>query len=229
MSEEKWLDKEIDPYWLIGELRGTSLPRTKVGRRKLRLFACGCCRLIWSNLSDARLRAAVNVAEQFADGNGTATELKAAGAAAHKTIAKNSRGFGEDDPNAQLHTAVEMATSATTAKPLSAALGMVMFPFPLAGYRGPPEEANSLICDLLRDIFGNPFRSVSFSPSWRTDTTRSLARTMYDAREFSAMPILADALQDAGCDSADVLDHCRDPKQVHVRGCWVVDLVLGKA
>ncbi|HVL11991.1 MAG TPA: hypothetical protein VM529_05470 [Gemmata sp.] len=51
---------------------------------------------------------------------------------------------------------------------------------------------------------------------------------MYGSRDFSPMPILADALQDAGCDSADILDHCRGPKQVHVRGCWVVDLVLGK-
>jgi hypothetical protein len=82
---------------------------------------------------------------------------------------------------------------------------------------------------LVRDIFGNPFRPVTFSPEWRTDTTVSLARTMYEAREFGAMPILADALQDAGCDSEDILSHCRDPKQVHVRGCWVVDLVLDKA
>ena len=51
---------------------------------------------------------------------------------------------------------------------------------------------------------------------------------MYETRDFSAMPILADALQDAGCDNDDVLNHCRDAKQVHVRGCWVVDLVLGK-
>jgi hypothetical protein len=49
---------------------------------------------------------------------------------------------------------------------------------------------------------------------------------MYEARDFSAMPILADALQDAGCDNDDILSHCRDTKQVHVRGCWVVDLVL---
>jgi len=56
----------------------------------------------------------------------------------------------------------------------------------------------------------------------------SLARTMYEAREFGAMPILADALQDAGCDNDDILSHCRDANQVHVRGCWVVDLVLGK-
>jgi hypothetical protein len=51
---------------------------------------------------------------------------------------------------------------------------------------------------------------------------------MYESRDFSAMPILADALQDAGCDSDAILAHCRDVKQVHVRGCWVVDLVLGK-
>jgi hypothetical protein len=81
--------------------------------------------------------------------------------------------------------------------------------------------------DRLRDIFGNPFRPVAFSPEWRTDTAVTLARQMYESREFSAMPILADALQDAGCDSAEILDHCRGPGP-HVRGCWVVDLVLGK-
>jgi hypothetical protein len=85
------------------------------------------------------------------------------------------------------------------------------------------------LAELVRDIFGNPFRPVTFSPSWRTDTAVSLARQMYESREFSAMPILADALQDAGCDNDDILNHCRDAKQVHVRGCWVVDLVLGKA
>jgi hypothetical protein len=89
---------------------------------------------------------------------------------------------------------------------------------------------------LLRDIFGNPFRPIPFELSWRTNTVISLAWQMYEARDFSAMPILADAIQEvpsarregfAGCESADVLDHCRgsDP---HVRGCWVVDLVLGK-
>ena len=56
----------------------------------------------------------------------------------------------------------------------------------------------------------------------------SLAQQMYDSHDFGAMPILADALQDAGCAVADVLDHCRDTGQVHVRGCWVVDEVLGK-
>jgi hypothetical protein len=81
--------------------------------------------------------------------------------------------------------------------------------------------------ELLRDIFGNPFRPVTFPPEWRTDAAVALARQMYEARDFSAMPILADALQDAGCDNDDILDHCRGDGP-HVRGCWVVDLVLGK-
>ena len=95
----------------------------------------------------------------------------------------------------------------------------------------PDAESRELLrgqADRLRDILGNPFRPVVFSPEWRTSTTVALAQGMYDARDLSAMPILADALQDAGCDSDDILDHCRGPGP-HVRGCWVVDLVLGKA
>jgi hypothetical protein len=83
-------------------------------------------------------------------------------------------------------------------------------------------------CELLRDIFGNPFRTAALGPAWRTDTAVSLAKGMYGSRDFSAMPILADALQDAGCANEDILNHCRDEKATHVRGCWVVDLVLGK-
>jgi len=80
---------------------------------------------------------------------------------------------------------------------------------------------------LILCVLGNPFRPVSFSPAWQTSTAIALAGQMYESRDFSAMPILADALQDAGCDSDDILGHCRGPGP-HVRGCWVVDLVLGK-
>jgi hypothetical protein len=90
-----------------------------------------------------------------------------------------------------------------------------------------PERLSVQLVHARREIVGNPFRPVSFSPEWRTDTALSLAAQMYDSRDFSAMPILADALQDAGCDSEDVLNHCRGPGP-HCRGCWVVDLVLGK-
>jgi hypothetical protein len=70
---------------------------------------------------------------------------------------------------------------------------------------------------------------VRWTPTRRTDTALALARRMYESRDFSAMPILADSLQDAGCDSDDILNHCRDANQAHVRGCWAVDLVLGKS
>ena len=80
---------------------------------------------------------------------------------------------------------------------------------------------------LVRDIFGNPFRPVTFDPAWRTSDVMLLANGIYDERAFDRMPILADALQDAGCDKPDILDHCRGDGP-HVRGCWVVDLVLGK-
>lgn len=77
-------------------------------------------------------------------------------------------------------------------------------------------------------ILGNPFRPVTFAPAWRTSDVVALARGIYDERAFDRMPILADALQDAGCDSDDILNHCR-ADGVHACGCWVVDAVLGKA
>ncbi|QJW97303.1 hypothetical protein [Frigoriglobus tundricola] len=81
---------------------------------------------------------------------------------------------------------------------------------------------------MLLDVFGNPFRSVAVEPSWRTSTVLSFASQMYDSRNFSLMPILADALQDAGCDNPDILNHCRQSGE-HVRGCWMVDLIMGKS
>jgi hypothetical protein len=79
-----------------------------------------------------------------------------------------------------------------------------------------------------REIFGNPFRPITVNPEWSTPTVLLVAQGIYDSRDFSAMPILADALQDAGCDSDDILNHFRDPNATHVRGCWALDLVLGK-
>jgi hypothetical protein len=81
---------------------------------------------------------------------------------------------------------------------------------------------------LIRCIFGHPFRPVAFDPNWRTSDVIAMARGMYETRDFSAMPILADALQDAGCEDAAVLEHCRG-NGPHVRGCWVVDMILEKS
>jgi hypothetical protein len=80
---------------------------------------------------------------------------------------------------------------------------------------------------LLRDVVGNPFRCASVGSSFVTANVLSIARAIYADRAFDRLPILADALEDAGCDQADILEHCRGPGP-HVRGCWVVDLVLGK-
>ncbi len=81
---------------------------------------------------------------------------------------------------------------------------------------------------LLRDLLGNPFRPVTIDPAWRTSTVLALADGIYQEKAFDRMPILADALQDAGCDNEAMLDHCRS-EEPHVRGCWVVDLLLGKS
>src|SRR5262249_27908265 len=82
--------------------------------------------------------------------------------------------------------------------------------------------------DLVRDVFGNPFRPVNVDPRWLTSTVVDLARTAYENRTFELLPVLADALQDAGCEDQHILTHCRQVRE-HVRGCWVVDLLLGKS
>ena len=82
-------------------------------------------------------------------------------------------------------------------------------------------------CVMLRDIFGNPFRPATIHPLWLTHTVRMLAEGIYADRAFDRLPILADALQDAGCENWDILNHCRG-EGPHVRGCWVVDQVLNK-
>jgi hypothetical protein len=79
----------------------------------------------------------------------------------------------------------------------------------------------------LRDIIGNPFRIFTFDSTWKTQTVVQLSQSIYDERRFEDMPVLADALEEAGCQDATVLEHCRGPGP-HVRGCWVVDLILGK-
>jgi hypothetical protein len=81
---------------------------------------------------------------------------------------------------------------------------------------------------LLREMIGNPFRPVALNSVWRTPDVLALAQTIYDDRAFERLPVLANALEEAGCHAADILGHCRS-EGPHVRGCWVVDAVLGKA
>ncbi|MBN9523413.1 hypothetical protein J0H58_33690 [bacterium] len=79
----------------------------------------------------------------------------------------------------------------------------------------------------MKDIFGNPFRPVAVDPSWRTEAVVALAEGIYADKAFDRMPVLADALEDAGCSHEDILSHCRGDGP-HVKGCWVVDLLTGR-
>jgi hypothetical protein len=82
-------------------------------------------------------------------------------------------------------------------------------------------------CEIIRCVFADPVRPVAFDPRWRTADAVGLARAIYEDRAFDRLPLLADALMDAGCEEEQVLGHCRG-EGPHVRGCWVVDLILGK-
>ncbi|AMV27422.1 hypothetical protein VT84_23685 [Gemmata sp. SH-PL17] len=218
----------IEAEWLVCDRPGLMLQflRDRSHDRKLRLFAVACCRRVWDALTDEDARRAVVVAERLADGHATRGERRAA----TRALSKRPREPATLAAACAVHETinkVEEASAHAAALARSTGDELVFDLSELVGLRDRFYSALASHAPLLRDIFGNPFRPVPFSPSWRTSTAVTLATQMYESRDFGAMPILADALQDAGCDCADVLDHCRGPGP-HVRGCWVVDLVLGK-
>jgi hypothetical protein len=235
MTEAEWLGYEGPTtmfYWIsyrmLDGLRGTEQKRQlRLLERKQRLFGVACCRRIWPLLPDEEIRYCVEVSERFADERATAEELKEALEKVAEMWVK-TRGL---DPAVSACRQVclgevhghDIRTNAINA---------ILAKQPRAQYQVSDEsiikveEAEHR--QLLRDIFGNPFHPVTCSPEWRTSTAIALARHMYESRDFSAMPILADALQDAGCDNEEILAHCRDEKATHVRGCWAVDCLLGK-
>ena len=184
---------------------------------------------MWDDL-DSEWHAVVELAERFAAGVGTTGELDTACKSLEKETAD---AHSPDRPVTQRHTVAALVQACVAESPVAAALFITYSPvrldrFTLRTRRDPIAPTESFLCNLFREVFGNPFRPVAFDKGWRSGSALSLARTMYESRDFAAMPILADALQDAGCENEDVLNHCRDPKRAHVRGCWVVDLVLGK-
>jgi hypothetical protein len=232
MNEDEWLAC-TEPELMLKYLQG------KTSDRKLRLFACACCRLIWHLLIDERSRQAVLVAEQFADGQTTLENLfiaheeaKAASQIAHKATFLPNDTTNEYPPSAAKFASDDLrfwdmnhaagVCAADTEWAISVAID-------ITGYRGPNSRIASRKAQvsLLHDLFGNPFRPIVLDPSWLTSTALALAEGIYAEKAFDRMPILADALQDAGCDNEDILNHCRQPSE-HVRGCWLVDRLLPK-
>jgi hypothetical protein len=222
----------------------------RCGGRKLRLFAVACCRRIWPFLDDPFSRAAVEVAEQFADG--------AALEAARRDVREAARRAADSATNP---TAAWAAQRAAAKKPSETIRGgghsadrsvwggtpaAVVFvvgrtAYGRAGGRRAELAANAAEadaqaaerrsqCELIRCILGNSFWQTPFDPGllrWNGGTLAKLARAVYEERSFDRLPILADALEDAGCTGAAILGHCRSGGE-HVRGCWVVDFLLGK-
>jgi hypothetical protein len=201
MTEADWLDgTNLDA--MLSYLQG------KASDRKLRLVACAACRRIWHVIQAEESRQAVEVSERYADGQASARELKAARKAAVRiaTTAAENRTLGWNAAQ----------TAAETAGPALE-----------AARRATSKAADA---DLLREVFGNPFRPLRIDPAWlRRNDGRvvQIAQAIYDERWFRDLPILADALEEAGCADADILAHCRNAG-VHARGCWVLDGLLGK-
>jgi hypothetical protein len=201
----------------------------KQAARRLRLFGVACIRGLGDLLSDAD-RSDLLLSERYADGFVTYPELEAVSKQVvlqpgdlsqliSDSVGWAVLGYCGDHPATDpdnfhvwepfraIHRAAQVVAKAT-------------------GRREAFCKARRQHVAILRDIAVNP--SVVFDPAWRTSTAVAIAQGMYESRDFGAMPILADALQDAGCDDEAVLTHCRDVSLAHVRGCWVVDLVLGK-
>lgn len=186
--------------------------------RKHRLFAVAVCRFLWDRIDVEPLRHSVEVAERFVDGKADEQELKIA--------FRKAKVVPIIQPVAALGGWSEESVPGRIA--MYASCLRYYIASDVASVAIPATMLNpSIRPNLLRDIVGNPFRNSVIEDVWKTPTVLRLAETMYEQRHFEDMPILGDALEDVGCDVADILDHCRK-FPVHVRGCWLVDQILEK-
>jgi hypothetical protein len=219
MTEAEWLSG-TDPQAMLESLRAPGRAR----ERKLILFGCACARRVWPLLGGGRGTGLVEVAERYADGAAAREEISAAlalpryltgGALVHELALA--------DPAGAVRWAVQAVADAVyrhNAERLSERRATLAVRAELRAQ-----------CHLLRDVFGNPYRPVVIDPTWlrwNHGTVPAVALHIYEDRAFHDLPILADALEDAGCADNVLLDHCRSGGE-HVRGCWVLDLMLGKA
>jgi hypothetical protein len=213
VTEAEWLAC-ADPGPMLAFLRCGG----KASDRKLRLFACACCRRIWHLLNEERYRKAVDVAERFADRQAGADELNSAQADTELVSCMEGSRWAA-------------AWSAACADAWDAAWESLR---EAAGWGDMSKDEQRAVVPFLRDIIGNPFRPVTITPAGKTPQVVALAQAAYEERELPSghldptrLAVLADALEEAGCDQAAILKHLRGPGP-HVRGCWVVDLLLGK-
>lgn len=224
MTEAEWL-AVTDPTPMLEFLEG------RTSDRKLRLAAASLCSRLFGSVLDDRSRTVIRRTEEMADGKATTSTIKRV----HRQAFKVWNARQENIKSGQLPRDLRACGAAealclitATDRPVVEVLAGAAFLCRMTLGKGRCASESEFQSRLIRDIFGNPFRPVAVESAWLTSTVTALAEGMYANRDFSTMPILADALQDAGCENEDILNHCRDANQVHVRGCWVVDLVLGK-
>jgi hypothetical protein len=216
MTESEWLDSE-DPQMMLEFLEGMA------SDRKLRLFAVACCRRLWHLLRETPSRQAVLTAERFADGLATRQELEDA---QEKAVDAGRQGNGRGSlacchlrPDGSFPVEVARYVAEEMIEVMDNRQGLSDKEW-RAQFRAEAE--------VLKDILGNPFRPITLDPTWLSSDVVSIAQMIYEDRAFDRMPEVADALDEAGCHDADLLGHCRQAG-THARGCWVVDLILGKS
>jgi len=210
MTAKEWLECN-DPTPML------ELLRPQASERKLRLFASGICRRHQKQMAISGLSERLDAVERYADGLISLEELTAV-SQRHTTPSH----FYLRANRVQQHARHVLWRLTQYHEPMFTTVTVA-----LQGFSAKKKAIQRGRTRLLREIFGNPFRPIAVDPSWLTPTVLQFANHIYDDRDFAQMPILADALQDAGCEDTELLAHCRGPGP-HVRGCWVVDLVLGK-
>jgi hypothetical protein len=209
------------------------------GDRQLRLFAVACCRRIWDVLPEGWARQGVLVVERYADGQASDRELSEVSTAlgaelmaryrAYQEAAAGSGNRGELYHAHGLHALGAAQSTAARRWPDRAATDAAAAAAP-PGDRDAYAAESAAQADLLRDIVGNPFRPAVVAVDWLTwndGCIVALARSIYEERRFAELLVLADALEEAGCTDVAILGHCRGAGP-HVRGCWALDLILGK-
>jgi hypothetical protein len=220
MTEQEWLASD-DPQPMLAFLQESKM----LTDRKARLVAAACCRRIWADVTDERSRRAVEASELYADGEVSRLRLDEA-----EVEAEQARAWAADSRAMFTALAMKMATS----RRISLAMLMDLTHADHLVGKGERYAKRVAQVRLLHDIGGNPFHPVTLDRSALTPPVASLAQTAYEDRlmpsghlELARLAILSDALEESGV-TGEILTHLRSPGP-HVRGCWAVDLVLGRS
>lgn len=233
MTESEWLLCS-DPRLMLDQVKQLASPR------KLRWFACACVRAVWALLIDERSQHAVLIAEAYADNKASLAELAAAELAAFEVARIADLRTTVSDPawaatRAAARAANLDAYSAASGAAFISALCAAPWSFDSSGgvvHHGDPSAkllARQMQCEMLREILGNPYRVSKRNPAWSNwngGIVPQLAQEIYEEQRYDELAVLADALEEAGCDDQEVLTHFRQ-QATHCRGCWALDLVLG--